>query len=82
MSERLLRKGAAHWPHCQWWFRNLACNCGLQEAIDEKPDAVLLLEWCRDVTPWHPWHGELARHIERTLHICLTDKGWEWTADA
>ena len=47
MTERELRKSAAHKPDCQWWYAGFGCTCGLAEAFADDPDLVVLLRWLK-----------------------------------
>ena len=94
MSERELRKVAGHKGTCRhsqthYMSTPEPCTCGLDEALTADPDVVAVArkivdEVCKGtLSPEQVWAvGLIKRWMEETFKFRLTDKGWEWTADA
>lgn len=89
MRERKLRNRLEHKPWCHIGT-GAACSCGLDEALAEPPDLVVLLRKVKKAEAeynaigraesiWGAMTLELViGEIEKTVRL-TDDGGWEWT---
>lgn len=87
MSERGLRKAIEEYLGAPTAEGCLCAERDIEQVLAAEPDVVKVLRWIEEHSPDVFWTGTgpgaedsiIGRWICETLHVRLTETGWEWT---